>query len=419
MQVKPVESKQNQDVVRHQSMRKLALTWLAQTRSSQQKLVELVNRYWQAQGEPGFKCEHTLLSRMLHPSEPYVALAGRVKAMKIQEAILVICSGPSAPSVVETTPEPDEVWSSDEEHAFVAHRARLRSLRNREGLRPFQSLALVGELIANALGMDDTLWSNELGETLRQRATENALLTLAVIVDAHDVTRSLAQRTAQEDALSGDRANQIQEAQIARVRKMMGGVKDPTVGMMAYAGVVLFHAGKRDTGFGLLIEAVRKSCDIARRHDPHWETLLDLLDRLEEQKAPDAGRFMEQAAALFEETLSDPEREKHRQLMVRAFAMVEAPCVNRALFATSPKLAAKLYPNQAKARANGVGQAVVMLLLMLGALITGGVMVNQGPAGGDAIVAVNQEATHAAVRGREAKGGPTNPPPPPSTDQQT
>ncbi len=400
-------------------MRKLALSWLSQTRSSQQKLVELVNKYWQAQGEAGFKCEHTLLSRMLHPSEPYVALAGRLKAMRIQEAIMVICSGPTSPSVIETTPEPDEVWSSDEEHAFVAHRARLRSLRDREGLRPFQSLALVGELIANALGMDDTLPSNTLGETLRQRAAENALLTLAVIIDEQDVTRSLARRISDEDGLMADRAAQIQEAQITRVRKMMAGVKEPTVGMMAYAGVVLFHTGKRETGFGLLIEAVRKSYDIAHRHDPNWETLLDLLDRLHAQQTPDAGKFMEQAAGLFEQTLSDPSREKHRQLMTRAFAMVEAPCVNRALHATAPKLAAKLYPNSGKAKGSSLGNAVVMLLLMLGSVVMGGAMLSHAPSN-DAMVAMSQDgATHAAVRGREAKGGPTNPPPPPPTDQQT
>ncbi len=424
MQVKPMEVKSDPDVIRHQSMRKLALTWLAQTRASQQKLVELINKYWQAQGVPGFKCEHTLLSRMLHPTEPYLAMAGRAKAMKIQEAILVICSGPAAPSVIETAPEPDEVWATDEEHAFVAHRARLRSLRNREGLRPFQSLALLGELIANALGMDDSMPSNAVGETFRQRAAENALMTLAVIVDEEDVTRSMAHRMASEDALDMERALQIQESQVARVRKVMSSVKEPTVGMMAYAGIVLFHAGKRDTGFGLLIEAVRRSYDIALRHDPNWETLIEFLDRLEGQKATDADKFLEQAIALFDQTLSDPGREKHRQLMMRAFAMVEAPSVNKSLHECNPRLAAKVYPNNGNAPKGGMGSmgnALVILVLALGSLLSGAAVWNgvwDEPE--DAVVAAAGSSTYGnETRGREAKGGQTNPPPPPPKDQQT
>jgi hypothetical protein len=425
MQVKPMDVKSDPDVIRHQSMRKLALTWLAQTRSSQQKLVELINKYWQAQGVQGFKCEHTLLSRMLHPSEPYLAMAGRAKAMKIQEAILVICSGPTTPSVIETAPEPDEVWASDEEHAFVAHRARLRSLRNREGLRPFQAVALMGELIANALGMDDSLPSNAVGETFRQRAAENALMSLAVIVDEEDVTRSLAHRMASEDALDMERALQIQDAQVARVRKVMSSVKEPTVGMMAYAGIVLFHSGKRDTGFGLLIEAVRRSYDIGLRHDPNWETLIEFLDRLEGQKAVDADKFLEQAVALFDQTLSDPEREKHRQLMVRAFAMVEAPHVSKAIHACCPRMAAKLYPASGGAPKGGAGagaaNVVVILLLALGSLVSGASVWNHVWNGPDEVMVAGAGNNYAGgeTRGREAKGGQGNPPPPPAKDQQT
>jgi hypothetical protein len=176
-----------EDVRRHQAMVDMAFAWLARTNARQSKLVDLVTAHWRSRGEADFTCDHSMLSRMLHPDVPYIATPRRQQAMRIQEAIMTLCAQRHDVNVIE----PAEgaaggeglVWSSDDEHAFLANRARLRQVRERAAESLPAMLNLVGELLIHARALDDCQPSNEMGETYRQRGCENALMSLAAMLD--------------------------------------------------------------------------------------------------------------------------------------------------------------------------------------------------------------------------------------------
>jgi hypothetical protein len=403
---------------RHQRMVRLAFDWMARTGGNQQKLVDLINDYWHARGDEQFDCDHTLLSRMLHPDAPYVATSRRLKAMQLQEALLTLCVQRHDVNVVQTAGDEELTWSSDDEHAFLAHRARLRQLREQGEACASAALNLLGELVVAVRGLDDRHPSNHQGETFRQRGAENLIMTLATLVDRGQAAGLLEHLQAAE-GLAPPRADEIRRQQLSRLESTLAAVGQVTVNMHAYAGVAMFHLAQRERGMILLIDAVRRGQSSELRHDPHWETLLELLERLHKAQADDARKWSDQARAVAQAVLEDHDHPARRMLLVRAWARLQLPELTRHWSDADPSLVARVQrlvaadqparptagPTRAASRLLGAAVALLLSAAAAWTVAAPGLLSSD-----DAAVAYN-------IRGREARGPSTPPPPPPSAEQ--
>lgn len=410
------------DLARHQQMARTIYGWMARTRATQQALRGCIEEFWRRRGEARYVCDHTLLSRILNPVTPYVPSPARPKAMKILQAAMIICSAADDPNVIATSCDGDLAWSSDEEQAFKIHRARLRHLRE-QGRSPLhQALHRMGEFAATARWMDDAKSTNELGETYRARAAENVLMTLAAIVDPGPAMEPLSARLAAEGVDGAETARLIGE-QVGRVDGMLELFPEMRVNLAAYGSIVLFYCDQQERGMQLLIQAVAAGHDQKLRHDPHWQTLLELLDRLLERHDAAAARWSKLAAAVAAKALRSPAG----ALLKQAWSLVTAPHVAEHWKEIAPAVAAELAgrkpaPAQQAATppappAGGRKHAKPLGALaaaITGLIFTGMAMAEPAPSCGcDSDDPQPQAVMEVAIRGRESKNGQPPPPPPP------
>ncbi|MCC7193401.1 MAG: hypothetical protein IT444_11525 [Phycisphaeraceae bacterium] len=411
-----------EDIQRHQAMVKLVFEWMARTHASQQLLVRCIEEFWQRRGQADYRCDHSLLSRVLNPVDPHVPTPNRPRSMQILQAAMVVCARTSDPNVVNEATDDDAVWSSDDEQAFKIHRVRLRQLRENSRGSLFESLHRIGEFFAVARGLDDSRPSNTNGETLRCRASENVLLALAAVVDPGAEWTPLIDRLRHE-GVADEEADRLVREQIARVEAILAAVQ-PSVNMNAYAGVVLFHSGQRQQGMERLMQAVAASHDFHLRHDPHWRTMFDLLERLLAAEDAEAVNWSRSVAAIAQTSMA---REGgYAQLLREAWREVEVPLLRRtwreqaaALVnalddaAAGPRATVPATPSR-RVKAKVVLPIIAVLLALLG---VGQMFATESLA----IFAVGNEAAIstaapladrlAGIHGREASR-PTDPPPP-------
>lgn len=411
-----------EDTQRHQAMVKLVFEWMARTHGSQQLLVRCIEEFWQRRGQKDYRCDHSLLSRIVNPVEPHVPTPNRPRSMQILQAAMIVCSRASDPNVVNEATDDDAAWSSDDEQAFKIHRVRLRQLRENSRGSLFESLHRIGEFFAVARGLDDVKPSNANGETLRRRASENVLLALAAVVDPGAEMVALGERLKKE-GVADDEADRLTREQTARAEAILA-ASEPSVNMKAYAGVVLFHGGERQRGMERLLEAAAASHDFNLRHDPHWRTVLDLLERLNSTGDTDAAGWTRKAATIagaslalgsgYARLLREAWREVEEPMLRQAWRELAAPLV-AALddSAPAPKPATpSATTKRVKARA-----IVPILAALLGLLGVGEMFATDAAA---FYAAVNDDVMVspapgperlAGVHGREASR-PTDPPPP-------
>lgn len=337
------------DRQRHQEMVRWVFDWMRRTHGTQQLLVRCVQDFWRRRGDANYRCDHSLLSRILNPVSPHVPTAGRPKSMRILQAIMVVCTPCNDPNVIEQATDEDSAWSSDEEQAFKIHRARLRQLRENGRSLLFQSLHRMGEFAAVAQRMDDTPPAGDRSaapDTLRRRACENVLLTLAALVDPGEQLCRLRDRLIAE-AVAPEEARRLEEQQVRRIDAILAAVT-PGVNMNAYGGAALFHCGQRERGMAMLLDAVTHSHDIQLRHDPHWETLLDLLETLLRHKDPAGEDWSLRAATIARDILATKVSvaagggSGGRQFLTRAWQMVHAPHVREHWLHAMPGLVERI-----------------------------------------------------------------------------
>lgn len=445
------------DRQRHQEMVRWVFDWMRRTHGTQQLLVRCVQDFWRRRGDANYRCDHSLLSRILNPVSPHVPTAGRPKSMRILQAIMVVCTPCNDPNVVERATDEDSAWSSDEEQAFKIHRARLRQLRENGRASLFQSLHRMGEFAAVAQWMDDTPPADDRSatpDTLRRRACENVLLTLAALIDPGEQLCRLRDRLIAE-AVAPEEARRLEEQQVRRIDAILAAVT-PGVNMHAYGGAALFHCGQRERGMAMLLDAVTHSHDIQLRHDPHWETLLDLLETLLRHKDPEGEGWSLRAATIARDILAPNTSvvSGGRQLLTRAWQMVHAPHVREHWDKAMPGLVDQIENETTAAStdkpmtgstdntrntkgasgdrtgggAGGGTGGIKRLMLALAALLTLAVAAEVSAAdanngqrlthtSGQQRMTVQTETatTELAIRGREALR--PNPPPPPNDSQ--
>lgn len=330
-----------QEIQRHQDMVRCVFDWMNRTQGTQQLLVRCIEEFWRRRGDATYHCDRSLLSRIINPVTPHIPTASRLKSMRILQATMIVCAPSHDPNVIASAEEQDAAWSSDEEQVFKIHRARLRQLREHGRESLFQSLHRIGEFCASARWMDDTTPSNELGETLRQRASENVLLALAALIDPGDAKTCLRARLEGDGVATAD-ATRLEDQQVQRVRSILASHTPPGVNMNAYAGAVLFHCGLREEGMNTMLDAVAHSHDLARRHDPHWETLLDLLEKLLQDDDAQAGEWATRAARMAQAAVADDAKPGAADLLRRAWQMVRVPIVREHWRHTLPGLIERL-----------------------------------------------------------------------------
>jgi hypothetical protein len=411
-----------EDIHRHQAMVKLVFEWMSRTHGSQQLLVRCLTEFWQRRGQAEYRCDHSLLSRILNPVEPHVPTPNRPKSMQILQAAMVVCSRAGDPNVIGDPTDDDAAWSSDDEHAFKIHRVRLRQLReNSRGLL-FESLHRIGEFFAAARGMDDKASSNALGETLRRRASENVLLALAAIVDPGREVVRLADRLRTEGVGDAE-ATRLEREQVARVELILAANAPPSVNMKAYAGPILFHCGERARGMDMLLDAAAASHDFDQRHDPHWRTVLDLVERLLVAGDADAPAWSGRARGIAQAALS--RGEGYGRLLREAWHEVGVPTLREAWreaaaplvaaldeLSPEPTVTAPALPSK-RVRAKAIAPilaAVLGILAFAGLSMTGPVPVVATSSGTIRNVTA-QPGVLASIHGREASR-PSDPPPP-------
>jgi hypothetical protein len=395
-------------VARHAAMVQLVQQWTHRTRGTQQVLLRAIEEFWRRRGEPDYKCDHTLLSRVLNPVVPYVPTIARPKAMRIQQALMIVCAQPDNPNIIETAGDSDSQFVSDEEQAFKVHRARLRQLRDNAGANLFQSLHRIGEFFPAARGMDDTQRDPATGETFRQRACENTLMSLAALVDGGSPVKALEARLI-EEGVEPPHAAGLQRKQVDRVDSMLelfGGAAFPGVNIAAYGGAALFHCGQQERGVQLLLDSVAEAHDISLRHDPHWETVIELLERLLEADHAEAKRWSRQAMAIA--AGHHKNRERHWALLVRAWPFVKAPKLREhwteldAALVNGLEGVTVVEPVKApvvESRSRRPAKPLGLAVMLVGALLLG----TTSPAW--------------AIRGKEGKDNVPPPPPPPTVTE--
>lgn len=352
----------------HQEMVRRVFDWMRRTQGTQQLLVRCIEGFWRRRGLAGYRCDHSLLSRILNPVAPHVPTLGRPKSMRILQAVLVICTPCDDPNVIECASDEDLQWSSDAEQAFKIHRARLRQLREVGRASLFQSLHRLGEFAAIACWMDDTpppASGDAIGETLRRRACENVLLTLAALIDPGQELHRLRDRLI-ADGVAADEAARLEAQQVERVDAVLAATK-PDVNLHGYGGAALFHCGQRERGMAMLLDAVAHGYDIQRRHDPHWETLLDLLDTCLRHNLADARAWSLRAAEIARLTFAKAEASAAapdsatasggRQLLIRAWRMVDVPLVRAHWLAGVPGVVERIERDGSAADTSGPSTA--------------------------------------------------------------
>ncbi|MBI1337159.1 MAG: hypothetical protein GC164_09375 [Phycisphaera sp.] len=405
---------------RHQRVVKTVFEWLAKTHATQQKLVQLVEEHYHHKGDTTFHCDHAMLSRILNPVAPYIPTARRKRAVQILTALSVICSRPDDANLIQSLPDNDHLPLGDDEQAFVRHRARLRQVRERFIGSPYEALHFVGEFCAVASWMDDQEHSNDLGESLRQRAVENTLMTLASIVDSGAVIERLADRL-ERAGLSHEEAVEVERKQVERIERLLESLKQPGVNAEAYAGAALFFLDQNERGMTMLQNAVGKGVDAEHRHDMHWETLLDLLERLLKSDHADATRWTKQALQIAQRLLADRPSPAW-ELLHNAWYNVEAPHVRELWTDRDPNVTDALDATQSpvknrEAAANPphpVRKVGVIASMILGALLLlPGLAQSSIPThttGVQSQAFVNGiDHRQASIRGREASSGDPGP----------
>ena len=404
---------------RHQAMIRCVQQWTTRTRATQQRLVQAIEDFWQRRGESSYKCDHTLLSRILNPVHPHVPTARRPKAMRILQAAMVVCANTEDPNLIAPATDEDNSWAGDDEQSFKVHRARLRHLRENGRDSLFQALHRMGEFFAVARTMDDREPSNELGETLRQRACENVLMALGVVVDAGAAVTDLQERLAGE-GVAADIAQRLAQQQIERIDRVLESINPPSVNMLAYGGAALFHCGQQERGMRLLMQAVERCEDISRRHDPHWQTLIELLDRLLEGGHADARRWSRQAAQIVVGFLNQREACVNQlKLFKQSWEAVHAPRVAEHWADAAPQAIAYVHGpdasanDQAVARPRRKARPLSAPAWLMALVLTAGSAIAATPRAAESESrAVTPPPVQYAIRGREARNPPPPPPPP-------
>jgi hypothetical protein len=411
-----------QELSRHESMIRCVGQWMLRKRATQQRLVSAIEEFWRRRGESDYVCDHTLLSRILNPVTPHVPTARRPKAMKIMQAAMIICSHEDDPNLIAPAMDEDGVWASDEEQAFKTHRARLRYLREQGRPDLFQSLHRLGEFVAVARSMDPA--PDEHGESFRTRACENTLMTLAAVIEPGDSLSHLSSRLIAQ-GIDRDTAVKLEQQQVERIDRMLDAAAPATVNMHGYAGAALLFCGQAERGMQMLLSACERSSDVKLRHDPHWQTLLELLERLLTVGEVNAKRWSRQAAQIALETVRARGRDGHLELLRQGWFAVAAPRVAEHWSDVAPEVLERLTSQPGQGQGQGAvsqGRQAIpvamprtrrkalplkMPLWLLVAMIT--LAAAAGASAGDDF----DSSTAVAIRGREAQG-PTPPPPPPT-----
>ncbi len=389
-----------QDRERHRVMVELVFDWMRRTHASQQRLVQAINEFWHRRGKRDYQCDHTLLSRILNPDRPHVPTPHRPRSMMILQAAMIVCARNDDPNLIAQANDEDRHWASDDEHLFKVHRARLRHLRNHQRQSLFTALSLVGEFVAAAASMSDLPVGQD--ESFRVRGVENTLMTLAALCDDGQSLRDVAERL-REEGCDEVTATQTMQQQVARLERLLESLPTPSVNMNAYAGAGLFFCGQQERGMTLLLAAVERSEDLRQRHDPHWETLLELLNRLLIAKHAHAPRWTRQAAQLAQRALKHAGK---AGLLRAAWNNLDAAEVRTLWSAIDANLVTMLDTaaptTPATPRKPAILRAVAAVGLALLALLGAPAL---------SIAATDDSDLRLAIRGREASS-PTPPPPP-------